>query len=208
MKIQTITANVYGESSVFEVVQYDHTDIPNVENSFHAWTDLRNFSNILVGRSPNLPEFISETCLCLVTNSVRFYKSKKLKSSSFDCFDIVNEKTIQSKASSVKDDLTSFGPKSKWDIFYFLDFYNGGDLDGTFNLYEIPNQLIYECNVKNGRTLQESQELGYRPRIHLKSQVIVPNGIVPFEIDENSDIMEEVIRPSGLSPSEKGIKLW
>jgi hypothetical protein len=48
MKIQTITANVYGESSVFEVVQYDHTDIPNVENyftthegfltaSYHVW---------------------------------------------------------------------------------------------------------------------------------------------------------------------------
>ena len=68
--------------------------------------------------------------------------------------------------------------------------------------------MIYECNVKNGRTLRESQELGYRPPIHLKSQVIVPNGVEAFEIDEDSDIMEEVIRPSGLSASEKGIKLW
>lgn len=208
MKIQTITADVYGESSVFEVIQYDHTDIPNVKKAFDSWTDLKNFSNILHGRSPNLPECISETCLCLITNCVRFYKSKKLKSSSFDCFDLVSQKAIQVKGSSVEDDLTSFGPKSKWDTFYFLDFYNDGNIDGTFNIYEIPNYLIYECNVKNGRTLRESQELGYRPRIHLKSQVIVPNGVEAFEIDEDSDIMEEVIRPSGLSASEKGIKLW
>jgi len=208
MKIKTISAKVYGEDSVFDVIQYDHSDIPEVKKAFDAWITLKNQSKILHGRSPNIPECISETCLCLVANLVRFYKAKKLKNASFDCFDLVHEKAAQAKACSVKDDLTSFGPKTKWDVLYFLDFYNDGNLDGTFNVYEVPNDLIYNCLVKEGRTLKESQELGYRPRIHIKSQIIVPNGIEPFELDEDCDLMEELIRPSGLAPVEKGTKLW
>ena len=208
MKIETITANVYGEESIFDIIQYDYTDIPDVKKAYDAWITLKHQSNKLHGRSPNIPECITETCLCLVTNYVRFYKSRKLKSASFDCFDLVKEKTIQGKACSVEDDLTSFGPKSKWDILYFIDFYNDGNCDGTFNIYEIPNELIYNCVVKEGRTLKQSQELGYRPRIHIKSQIVVPNGIEPVELDENFDLMQDIIQPAGISPVEKGIKLW
>ena len=208
MKLKTISANVYGEQSIFEVIQYDYTDIPDIQIAFESWLKLKQQSNILHGRSPNIPECITETCLCLVTNSVRFKKAKKLKSASFDCFNILNENTIQSKASSVFDDLTSFGPKTRWDTLYFLDFYNDGNTDGTFNVYEIPNDLIYNSLVKEGRTLKESQDLGYRPRIHIKSQIIVPNGIEPIDIAEDTDIMENIILPAGIKPLEKGIKLW
>jgi hypothetical protein len=208
MKLKTISANVYGEPSIFEVIQYDYTDIPDIQIAFESWLKLKQQSNILHGRSPNIPECITETCLCLVTNSVRFKKAKKIKSASFDCFNILSEQTIQSKASSVSDDLTSFGPKTRWDTLYFLDFYNDGNTDGTFNVYEIPNDLIYNSLVKEGRTLKESQDLGYRPRIHIKSQIIVPNGIEPIDIAEDTDIMENVILPAGIKPLEKGIKLW
>ena len=202
MKIQTINADVYGEPSVFDVISYDQSDIPNLKSAFDSWVTLKNTANLMHGRSPNIPEFISETCFCLVTNSVRFYKAKKLKSASFDTYNLLGQKTQQIKASSVKDDLTSFGPKSKWDKFYFLDFYNDGNIDGTFNIYHIPNHLIYSSMVSSNRTFQESQELGYRPRIHLKSQIIEPNCIGTFEIDENSDIMESAV------VTEKGIRLW
>jgi hypothetical protein len=208
MKLKTISANVYGQPSVFEVIQYDYTDIPNIQIAFESWLNLKQQSNILYGRSPNIPECITETCLCLVTNSVRFKKAKKLKSASFDCFNILKEKTIQVKSCSVSDDLTSFGPKTRWDTLYFLDFYNQGNTDGTFNVYEIPNDLIYNSRVKEGRTLKESQDFGYRPRIHIKSQIIVPNGIEPMDITENIDLMENVILPAGINPLEKGIKLW
>ncbi len=208
MKIKTINANVYGEESIFDVIQYDYTDIPEVKKAYDAWVTLKHQSNKLHGRSPNIPECITETCLCLVANFVRFYKSRKLKNASFDCFDLVEEKTVQGKACSVEDDLTSFGPKTRWDLLYFLDFYNNGKSDGTFNIYEVPNDLIYNCLVKEGRTLKRSQELGYRPRIHIKNQIIVPNGIEPLELDEDCDLMEHIIRPAGISPVEKGIKLW
>ncbi len=208
MKTKTITANVYGEESIFDVVQYDYTDIPEIKEAFESWITLKKSANRLHGRAPNIPEFITETCLCLALNLVRFYKSKKLKSASFDCFDLVHDRAIQAKACSVEDDLTSFGPKTKWDVLYFLDFYNNGNLDGTFHVYEVPNDLIYNCLVKEGRTLKQSQELGYRPRIHIKSQIVVPNGIEPLELDEDCDLMQEIILPSGIKPLEKGIKLW
>jgi hypothetical protein len=208
MKLKTISANVYGEPSIFEVIQYDYTDIPNIQIAFDSWLKLKQQSNILHGRSPNIPECITETCLCLVTNSVRFKKGKKIKNASFDCFDILKERTKQSKATSVSDDLTSFGPKTRWDDLYFLDFYNHGDVDGTFNVYQIPNDLIYNSLVKEGRTLKEAQDLGLRPRIHIKNQIIVPNGIEPIDIREDTDIMENVILPAGIKPLEKGIKLW
>ena len=208
MKIKTIQAKVYGEESVFEIIQYDYTDIPDIQIAFDSWLKLKKQSNKLRGRSPNIPECITETCLCLVTNSVRFEKMKKLKNASFDCFNILSERTIQSKASSICDDLTSFGPKSKWDDLYFLDFYNNGNVDGTFNVYEIPSDLIYNCLVKENRTLKEAQELGLRPRIHIKNQIIVPNGIEPIDIREDTDLMENVILPAGIKPLEKGIKLW
>ena len=155
MKIKTITTHVYGEESIFDVIQYDYSDIPNIQKAFESWLQLKKQSKILHGRSPNIPECITETCLCLVTGFVRFEKAKKLKNASFDCFDMLSEKTIQSKASSVEDDLTSFGPKTKWDKLYFLDFHNQGTIDGTFNVYEIPNDLIYNCLVKEDRTLKE-----------------------------------------------------
>lgn len=187
MKTKTITANVYGKESSFDVIQYDYTDIQDVKESYNAWRIQKLQARKLRGRAPNIPEYITEACLCLVMNYVRFDKARKLKNASFDCFDILYEKAIQVKACSVVDDLTSFGPKSKWDKLYFLDFYNGGVYDGAFDIYEISNDLIYNCLVKKGRTLKEAQDLGLRPRISIKNKIILPSGIPPVE---------------------KGIKLW
>ena len=208
MKVKTITAKVYGESSVFDVIQYSHEDIPSLKESFNRWRAFKEDANRNHGRSPNFPEYISEACLCLVTGFVRFKSSKKLKSSSFDCFDLVNERAIQSKACSVVQDLTSFGPKTQWDDLYFLDFYNGGNVDGTFNVYKVPNELIYDCAVKSGRTLKQAQGEGKRPRLSLKDQIIGSHGLKPVDFTESSDIMEHVIRPAGIKPAQNGIKLW
>lgn len=208
MKIKTITARVYGEQSVFDAIQYDYTDIPGIRDAFNSWLNLKNMSNVYHGRSPNIPEWITEACLCLVTGFVRFKGSKKLKSSSFDCFDIVKERAIQAKATQIWDDLTSFGPHSKWDDLYFLDFYNDGNIDGTFSVYKIPDKLIYSCPVRRGHTLKDYQREGKRPRVSIKSQIIGSHHIKPVYFTENTNIMEHVICPSGIKPAEKGIKLW
>ena len=61
---------------------------------------------------------------------------------------------------------------------------------------------------KEDRTLKEAQNLGLRPRVHIKSQIVVPNGIEPIDISEYTDLMENVILPSGIQPVEKRIRLW
>lgn len=214
MQIQTIKANVYGEESVFDAIQYDYTDIPNLQKAFDAWITLKNQSNILHGRSPNIPECISETCLCFVANLVRFYKAKKLKNSSFDCFDLFEGKAIQAKACSIKKDLTSFAPVPKWDILYFLDFYNDGNLDGTFKFYEIPNDYIFSWPVNSKFTFQEIVENnknkkgpGARPHVNMK-ELIKKYSLKPVDLTDNKDLMENILLPNKFESVEKGIKLW
>ena len=214
MKIQTIKANVYGEESVFEAIQYDFSDISKLKNTFDAWINLKQQSKILHGRSPNIPECISETCLCFVANMVRFYKSKKLKSSSFDCFDLVKQKAGQAKTGSILKDLTTFSPKPKWDILYFLDFYNDGNLDGTFKFYEIPDEYIFNWPVNSMFTFKEIVENnknkkgpGARPHVNMK-ELIEKYSLKPVDVTQNKDLMENILIPNGFESVEKGIKLW
>ena len=48
---------------------------------------------------------------------------------------ITENKRIQVKACSVKEDLTSFGPKSVWDEIYLMHFLPNNNYDGAFSIY-------------------------------------------------------------------------
>ena len=109
-------------------------------------------------REPNFPEGLSEVAFCIYSGSERFISLKGKSSASFDTFNLKTKKAEQIKASSVEFDLSSFGPKSKWDDLYFLDFYNGGKLDGTFNVYKIPTELIYSAKVNKTQTFKQQQK--------------------------------------------------
>lgn len=110
--------------------------------------------------------------------------------SSFDAYCPQTNKRIQVKACSVIPDLTSFGPKSVWDEIYFLDFYKEGEWDGTFDVYHIPNELIYSQAVNKTATLQNFQELGKRPRFSIFREIILAKSISPVAtfnlFDENT----------------------
>ncbi len=69
---------------------------------------------------------MSEVAFCLYSGSKRFVSLTDDANSSFDTFNTETSRAEQIKACSVKSDLTSFGPNSKWDDIYFLDFYNQG----------------------------------------------------------------------------------
>ncbi|MBU1890158.1 Bsp6I family type II restriction endonuclease, partial [Patescibacteria group bacterium] len=75
---------------------------------------------------------------------------------------------------------TSFGPRSKWDDLYFLDFYNGGKVDGLFDIYKIPNNLIYENKVNKKQTLKDQQDEKRRPRLCIKKEIIANYKIKPI----------------------------
>lgn len=89
--------------------------------------------------------------------------------------------------------MTSFGPKSIWDELYFLDFYCEGKWDGTFYIYLIPNEAIYEQNVNKGQILKEQQAENRRPRFSIQTEIIKKLHLEPIKIgniNKNSFALE------------------
>ena len=126
---------------------------------YRSWKNASELSLKLGGRKINLPEALSEGAFCHFKKVGRLFSCTGNVNRSFDCVDYNNEKDgynmrIQVKASSVENDLTSFGPSSKWDEIYFCDF---SRLDGTFDVYLIPNELIYNYKVNSNQTMQDQQ---------------------------------------------------
>jgi hypothetical protein len=148
---------------------------------FDLWKSLKMGMREYKAREPNFPEGLSEVAFCLYSGSKRLILLQGPVSSSFDTFNLEKCRAEQIKATSVEGDLTSFGPNSKWDDLYFLDFYNKGKLDGTFNVYKIPNELIYNFNVNRNQTLKQQQAQGRRPRFSITKELIIKKGLKPIE---------------------------
>ena len=133
-------------------------------------------------RTTNIPEAISETVVAILNNYV-FLNQKtitiggKKVSCSFDCFDSVHGDKIQVKACSTQKDLTSFGPKSIYDKLIFVDFYNNGNIDGTFVIYDIPLHLISNAYVNANQTISNQSSQNRRPRLCIKN--IIKNNKIP-----------------------------
>ena len=170
-----------------EVAIFDKKDALNFKKLFNLWVKLNNGLG-KYGRKVNIPEVLSEGMFCIFSNSARY--QKRIKGKGPVSFDTVNLKTgerEQIKASSIEEDLSSFGPKSEWDKLYFMNYYNNGKPDGTFNVYEIPNKLIYGNKVNKGQTMKTQQKERRRPRF---------------------SIMKDIIKPYNIKPIGKNIKVW
>jgi len=180
MKLEKYTVKTAKGSMEVEVAHFDNQDAKNFKNLFDVWAKL-NSGLGKYGRKVNIPEVLSEGMFCVFSNSVRC--QRKLKGKGSTSFDTINLKTgarEQIKASSIEKDLTSFGPKSEWDKLYFMSFYNGGKLDGTFDVYEIPNKLIYGNKVNKQQTMKGQQNEKRRPRFSIMKDIIKPNKIKPI----------------------------
>ena len=187
MEIIKKKANVFGEECELELITFDKSDKREWKKLFDMWRNLKIGLKNYKSRQPNFPEGLSEVAFCLYSGSKRLVSLKGKSSASFDTFNLKKQRAEQIKACSIYPDLTSFGPKSVWDDLYFLDFFNEGKLDGTFNLYKIPTEMIYNIKVNKNQTFQQQQEQGRRPRLRIQKKII-----------------EEI----GLMPVEKNIKVW
>lgn len=98
---------------------------------------------------------------------------------SFDCINVKTGSRIQIKASSVISDLTSFGPKSEWDELFFLDFSKG---DGSFKVYKIEPDWIYNQMVNKNQSFQQQQEENRRPRFSIIEEIIKTRKLKPIKI--------------------------
>jgi len=63
---------------------------------------------------------------------------------------------------------------------YFLDFYNNGKLDGTFNIYKIPTKTIYSMKVNKNQTLKQQQAQEKRPRFSIIKKIVENKKLKPI----------------------------
>jgi len=169
------------ERNLGEFMSFSKADARKWKRVFNLWRGLKLSLRDYKSREPNLPEGLSEVAFCIWSGSVRFVSAKGLKSASFDTYNLDTERREQIKACSVEFDLTSFGPRSEWDDLYFLDFYNEGKVDGLFDVYKIPSDLIYSHKVNATQTLRDQQQEKRRPRFSIKKELIAKYGIKPLE---------------------------
>ncbi len=148
---------------------------------YRLWRLLSSLLQKINSRAINLPEGLSEGAFCLEMGVARITENIPGANTSFDCFDLKTNERIQVKACSVLPDLTSFGPKSVWDKIYFVDFYREGKWDGTFDIYLIDNEDIYNHKVNKNQTLREQQKQGRRPRFSIYSDIIKAKGLKPIK---------------------------
>ncbi|MCY3804538.1 MAG: Bsp6I family type II restriction endonuclease [Candidatus Saccharibacteria bacterium] len=183
MKIEKYTVNLDGNDLVIKVAHLDQSDGQIFKELFDLWKKL-NDGLKQYGRMATLPEVISEGMFCVFTGSARYQERVSGKSSvSFDAINTQNNRKEQIKASSVEEDLTSFSPNSNWDDLYFMDFYNGGKLDGSFNLYQIPDQYIRSMKVSQQQTFRDQQAQGRRPRFSITKDIIKKYDLQPIATD-------------------------
>ena len=180
MKLEKYKVKTKKGEMEIEVAHFDYQDAKTFKSLFDIWVEL-NKGLGKYGRKMNIPEVLSEGMFCIFSKSVRFQKKiKGVGSVSFDTINLKTGELEQIKASSIEADLSTFGPKSKWDKLYFMSFYNNGKPDGTFDVYEIPNKLIYSNKVNKRQTMERQQKEKRRPRFSIMNAIIKPYKIKPI----------------------------
>ena len=164
-----------------ELQYFEKSDQKHLNDLYSYWKKLKSGMEKIKSRHPNLPEGISEGAFAIFFNSPRVINVTGT-AGSFDNYDTKSHERIQVKATTIETDLTSFGPKSVWDVLYFLDFYRDGKFDGKFDVYKIPDKInIKNIQVSKTKTFREIQDAGKRPRFSIKDKIIRPENIKPVK---------------------------
>ena len=162
-----------------ELQMFEDGDGKKLKTLYEKWISLSSLCQEMKGRKINIPEIISEGLFCIEFGCARFLKCTGKISSSFDCLELENNTRIQVKATSVKEDLTTFGPKSKWDEIYLIHFLPNEQYDGSYCVYKIDDDLIYSHKVNKNETFKDQQLAGKRPRFSLMKDIIIPHNVKP-----------------------------
>jgi hypothetical protein len=184
----------YGIPSTFAVTRYSEEDISKLKRMFELLSELNFEIATSGGTQYGLTSLMSEAMYCLWSGSVRYLSADKarkegfsfterLTSASLDTYSEANQEAEQLKSTICKKDpISSFGPSSDQDITYLLNFFNNSNLDGTFDVYRIPNHYFegITCNKQDDGSFVEVKINGKRPRFSLTTKIIEANNIAPL----------------------------
>jgi DNA (cytosine-5)-methyltransferase 1 len=130
------------------------------------------------GRRQNISEAFTEGLYCYLTNSVRVLKiHNKNFSSSFDCYNFDDDKSVQVKASTLKIDCSSFGPITDYDQLVYVDYNDCCN----FKIYKIDKKYIDQIvlSKKKNETVKNQKDQKRRPRFSIMKEIIKKNSIEP-----------------------------
>jgi len=162
-----------------------------VLEAYFLWKKSSKKVKELNGRGINLPEAISERLVCYFNDF-----SLTPDEGSYDAINSKGE-TIQIKATSAFDnELTSFGPRSKFDFLHFARFDTNKD---EVWLYDIPKKELDSVvvNKKKNETFLNQQEQGRRPRLSIVKEFIEKLNLEPYKKvnlrELNKDLHDEKV---------------
>jgi len=147
-----------------------------VLEAYFSWKEASEKVRKINGsRGINLPESISERLVCYLNNF-----SLAIGEGSYDAVSSEG-KFIQIKATSnFEDDLSSFGPRSKFDFLHFARFDINKD---ELWLYDIPKKGLDSIvlNKKKNETFLQQQEQGRRPHFSIIKEFIEKHELEPYK---------------------------
>jgi hypothetical protein len=178
MREEIKTIELDGVPSTVRLLIIEEFDRVKLHGLFNSWKELNEGMREFQSEGIQLPDGLYKSAFCLSYDSARVLEVQGA-SYSFDTIDL-NKWTRQLvKASIVKDDLTVFDSQLGWDELYWLDFYQGGNYDGTFDVYRIPNDVILNVQITKKKTFREQQNQGKSSRLHVRRDIILQNDMKP-----------------------------
>lgn len=142
---------------------------------YFIWKQLNNGIKEIYSRGINLPEALTEIICCYVNGFLL-----STKGGSEDAVNPNTKELVQIKATSNWDrDLSSFGPKSKFDSLHFLRLNQAED---KAYLYEIPIESLGWVRVNSLQTFEDQQSQIRRPRFSIIRNYIIPYNIKYYAI--------------------------
>lgn len=148
----------------FNLIVIDDARIDETCNAYFKWKDLNTYISNNSHRGINMPDAISEPMACYCLGFLRDRGSEV-----GDATDPKTNRKIEFKATSrFEGDLSSFGPKCKFDDLIFLRFKTNDNLLYIYDL-KINSVDFGKYPANKTQTIEEQKAQGRRPHVSLQT---------------------------------------
>ena len=169
-----VEITIMAQFKKFGQIAIDDARINETCNAYFKWKDLNTYISNTSHRGINMPDAISEPmgcyCLGLLWNR---------GSECGDATDPITKQKIEFKATSRFDgDLSSFGPKCKFDDLVYLRFKLDDNLLYIYDL-KINSEEFSKYSANKKQSIQEQKDEGRRPHVSLQKLFVDAKNLSP-----------------------------
>ena len=157
----------------FGRIKIDDARIDETCNAYFKWKDLNTYISNNSHRGINMPDAISEPmgCYCL---GYEWNRGDEVG----DATDSLGRKIEFKATSRFEGDLSSFGPKCKFDDLVFLRFKIDDNLLFIYDL-KINSDEFGKLPANSTQLIQDQKDAGRRPHISLQKLFVEKNNLEP-----------------------------